>query len=600
VSFLAPPFLFLAGAIAVPLLIHLMRRRLGVKLDFPAARYLARAEKEHSRTLKIRNLLLMMLRVLALLAIVIAAARPVARWLGSGHAPTAIAVVIDNSLSSSVVVNGRPLLDLFKTMARDVLSNATSADRVWLVTIDGRVRGGTASVLRDEINRLEPTAGAGDAAAALTRAAGVVRSAGLDARQIALLTDGQRSEWQHPPSIADAQILLYTPTVAPPINRAVMLAEARPVRWTPRGSVATRFLSRDSTTYRITLNGRTFARGTAAPNEEVVVRAAPPERGWLAGTVELEPDELAGDNIRHFAVWIGPAPGVAVAPAAGPFVKSAIDVLRAGERVVDGRDINVVTADELSTLPALITAPPDPVRLGAANRALERAGIPWRFGTRRTGDATVRGTGLDGVTVVNRYDLVAQAGAPAETLAVVGRDAWMVAGPRYVLIGSPLSPDATNLPVRATFIPWLGSVLTERLVGEPGQVIAAVPGASLPRPRWADAMETVDGQRTALGETLEVPARAGTYFLIRGGRRVGAVIVNPPADESVLDRFTADEIRARLRADRTLVAPDATSWATLAFRAAARRSLIEPALLIALILLVIEAVAIGARTRHVA
>jgi hypothetical protein len=600
VSFLAPPFLFLAGAIAVPLLIHLMRRRLGVKLDFPAARYLARAEKEHSRTLKIRNLLLMMLRVLALLAIVIAAARPVARWLGSGHAPTAIAVVIDNSLSSSVVVNGRPLLDQFKTMARDVLSNATSADRVWLVTIDGRVRGGTASALRDEISRLEPTAGAGDAAAALTRAAGVVRSAGLDARQIALLTDGQRTEWQHPPSIADAQILLYTPTVAPPVNRAVMLAEARPVRWTPRGSVATRFLSRDSTTYRITLNGRTFARGTAAPSEEVVVRAAPPERGWLAGTVELEPDELAGDNIRHFAVWIGPAPGVAVAPAAGPFVKSAIDVLRAGERVVDGRDINVVTADELSTLPALITAPTDPVRLGAANRALERAGIPWRFGTRRTGDATVRGTGLDGVTVANRYDLVAQAGAPAETLAVVGRDAWMVAGPRYVLIGSPLSPDATNLPVRATFIPWLGGVLTERLVGEPGQVIAAVPGASLPRPRWADAMETVDGQRTAIGETLEVPARAGTYFLIRGGRRVGAVVVNAPADESVLDRFTADEIRARLRADRTLVAPDATSWATLAFRAAARRSLIEPALLIALILLVIEAVAIGARTRRVA
>src|SRR6185295_12915150 len=102
----------------------------------------------------------------------------------------------------SVVVNGRPLLDQFKSMARDVVSNATSADRVWLVTIDGRVRGGNPSTLREEINRLEPTAGAGDANAALSRAAGVVRSAGLDARQIALLTDGQRSEWQRPPSIA--------------------------------------------------------------------------------------------------------------------------------------------------------------------------------------------------------------------------------------------------------------------------------------------------------------------------------------------------------------------------------------------------------------
>src|SRR6185436_5054948 len=356
-SFLAPLYLVLAGAIAVPLLIHLMRRRIGARVDFPAARYLERAEKEHSRTLKIRNLLLMLLRVLALLAIVAAAARPVARWLGAGHAPTAIAIVIDNSLSSSAVVNGRPLLDQFKTMARDVLSHATPTDRVWLVGIDGRVRGGTTNLLREEIHRIEPIAGSGDPGLALGRAAAVVRASGLDAKQIALLTDGQRSEWQRAPSLPDAQLLLYTPSLAPPVNRAVTLAEARPVRWTPRGSVTTRFLSRDSTTYRITIEGRTFARGTAAPNEEVVVRTSPPERGWVAGTVELEPDELPGDNVRHFAVWIGAAPAIALSPSVGPFVKNEIDVLRTSERIVEGRDINVVAADELTSVPSLITAP---------------------------------------------------------------------------------------------------------------------------------------------------------------------------------------------------------------------------------------------------
>ena len=244
-SFLAPLYLLLGGAIAVPLLIHLLRRRIGLKVEFPAARYLARAERENSRTLKIRNLLLMLLRIMALLAIVVAAERPVARWLGAGHAPTAVAILIDNSLSSSAVVNGRPLLDQFKAMARDVVSSATSADRLWLVTIDGHVRGGAASLLRDEINRLEPIAGAGEPATALTRAATVVRGAGLEARQIALLTDGQRSEWDKLPSIGDAQLLLYTPSAPPPSNRAVVLAEARPIRWTPRGTVAARILSRD-------------------------------------------------------------------------------------------------------------------------------------------------------------------------------------------------------------------------------------------------------------------------------------------------------------------------------------------------------------------
>ena len=599
-SFLAPLYLLLAGAVAVPLLIHLMRRRIGARVEFPAARYLERAEKEHSRTLRIRNLLLMLLRVLALIAIAVAAARPIARWIGAGHAPTAIAIVIDNSLSSSAVVNGRPLLDQFKTMARDVLSHATATDRVWLVGIDGRVRGGNAGLLREEIDRIEPIAGAGDPAIALTRAASVVRGSGLDAKQIALLTDGQRSEWQRAPSIPDAQLLVYTPPTPAPVNRAVTLAEARPVRWTPRGSVTTRFLSRDSTTYRITLNGRTFARGTAAPNEEVVVRTSPPERGWLAGTVELEPDELPGDNVRHFAVWIGAAPAVAVTPSVGPFVKSAIDVLRSSERIVDGHDINVVAADELTTVPALITAPIDPVRLGAANRALERAAIPWRFGARRSGESNVRGTGFDGVSATVRYDLVAQAGAVAETLAVVGRDAWVVAGPRYVLIASPLSPDATNLPVRAMFVPWLGEVLTERLVGEPGAILTAEPGASLPRPRWADAIELSEGQRTAIGESIEVPTRAGTYFLTRASRRVGAVVVNPSAQESVLDRYRASELRERLGSERTLALQDAAAWATQTFRAAARRSLIDPALFFALVMLVIEAIVIGARSRRVA
>jgi hypothetical protein len=175
-----------------------------------------------------------------------------------------------------------------------------------------------------------------------------------------------------------------------------------------------------------------------------------------------------------------------------------------------------------------------------------------------------------------------------------------VAGPRYVLVGSPLTAEATGLPVRATFIPWLGSVLTERLVGEPGQVIEAQPGVQLPRPRWADAMETPEGGRTPLGDVVDVPPRAGTFFLLRGGRRVGAIVVNPPPEESILDRYSAAELADRLKSERTLVAPNASSWATMTFRAAARRSLIEPALIAALLMLIVEAIAIGARSRRVA
>ena len=310
-SFLAPLYLLLAGAIAVPLILHLMRRRIGVARRFPAARYLARAEKEHSRTLRIQKSL-----------IDVAPRARAARHCGRGGAPGG-ALGRLGPCPHRARDRDRQFVQLFgrhqrTSAARPVQVDGArrrvgDVDRPALARHDrragarriGQPSRGTSS------SRLEPIAGAGDPAAALSRASrGGARRCGSDARQVALVTDGQRSEWQRVPPIPNVQLVLYVPTIAPSPNHAVALADARPVRWTPRGAVAARFLSRDSTTYRITLSGRTFARGTAAPNEEVVVRASPPERGWVAGTVELEPDELPGDNVRHFAMWIGPAPGV--------------------------------------------------------------------------------------------------------------------------------------------------------------------------------------------------------------------------------------------------------------------------------------------------
>ena len=609
-SLLAPLYLLLGAAALVPLLIHLLRRRIGTRIDFPAARYLARAEQEHSRSLRLRNILLMLLRVAIVLFVASAAARPVIRLAGAGHGPTALAIVLDNSLSTTVVVDGHPLLEQFRSTAREIFAAANATDRMWLITADGRVRGGGKATLREELDRVEALGGAGNLPLALAHAGAAVRSGGLDSRQIILLTDGQRTAWTQNADVGDVQVVLWLPGGTPPANHAVVSAEARPDRWTPRGAVVARLMSKDSTTYRITLGGRSIVRGTAAPGEEVVIRAAPPERGWVAGTIELEPDELPGDNVRHFAVWIGAPPGVSVAPSAGAFARSAVDVLKGSGRVVEGRDIAVVSADELTSLPALILAPSDPVRLGAANRALERAAVPWRFGAAHHGETSVTsahrpssasdsaqsGSFVD-VSATVRYELVAQGSADADTIARIGREPWIVIGPRYAIVASPLDPTATSFPVRAAFVPWLATVLTERLVGEPGGTIEASPGQPLARPRWADAIEDLSGARSTFGDDLQAPSRAGTYFLERAGRRVGALVVNPEPNESVLDRLTWSDVARRIRARQVLTAPDRPQLANLSFRSAARRSIAEPLLFAALALLIIEGLLVGTRRR---
>jgi hypothetical protein len=292
----------------------------------------------------------------------------------------------------------------------------------------------------------------------------------------------------------------------------------------------------------------------------------------------------------------------------GPFVRSAVDVLKGSARVTDGRDIAVVPGDELATLPALIIPPTDPVRVGAANRALERAGVPWRFGALRRGESAVTATrdrtradstagAFVDVAATVRYALVSQAGADADTLARVGQEPWIVVGPRYAIVASPLDPSATTFPIRAAFVPWLASILTERLVGEPGGLIAAAPGQTIPRPRWADALEGASGARVALGDDIEAPGHAGTYFLDRGGRRVGAIVVNPEPGESILDRMSARELTGHIRARQVLAAADRAQFSNLSFRSAGRQSIAEPLLVLALALLGLEAYFVGARRR---
>ncbi|HEY5219089.1 MAG TPA: BatA and WFA domain-containing protein [Gemmatimonadaceae bacterium] len=584
-SLFAPWFLLLGAAAAVPLLLHLLRRRIGTRVEFPAARYLARAEREHSRTLRLQNLMLMVTRMFAVLLVALAAARPAARLFGGGHGPTALAVVLDNSLSTTAVENGRPLFTRLAGLARRALDGATPDDRLWLVTADGVARAGSPSELRDAVQRLSPIGGAGDLELALAHAAAVVRASGLPAQQVALITDAQKTSWPSTPDIGNTSVVAWAPTTLPPPNRAVVRADAEPTRWTPRGAVSAAILAADSTTYRIVLGGRTLARGTAAPGEDILVRASPLDHGWLAGTVELDADELPGDNVRHFAAWVGAPTRVHAAPDVGPFVRSALDVLRSDGRVADGTDVAVTPADELTSLPALIIAPADPVRIGVANRALERAGVPWRFGAVRRGDVSLRGDGIGNASATLRYDLQSVGAAAADTLARTGADPWIVAGPRYVLVASPLTPDATTFPVGAAFVPWIAGVLADRLTGEPGRVEQATPIQELIWPAWADALDSMSS--VGAGERFSAPAQTGTYFFTRGGHRVGALVVNAEPRESALDRFPPADFAHLLGAHAHVVTDDA-HFASAVFDVSSRRPIVVPLLVALLITLLVE------------
>ena len=594
-SFLAPFYLLLGAAAAVPLLLHLMRRRIAARVDFPAARYLERAEQEHSRALKLRNLLLMLLRVLLVLALALAAARPLLNGIGIGHGPMAVAVVLDNSLSTTAVTGGVPMFNTLRDAARQLIETSVDADRIWLVTSDGRVRGGTRTALLAELSRVSPSEDAGDMPLAVRRAAAAVQGSTLPSRTIALATDGQRTAFPTALRLA-VPSAVFVPRGDPPRNRAVVAARAEPLRWTPRGTVSAQIAASDSTGYRVIIGSRTLVRGTVSRSEPVAVRVSPPERGWQGLRVELEPDEFTADDSRWAAVWIGPPSGLFVDASAGPFVRTAIGSLISDGRAVQGTDVRIAAADVAGKLPALIMPPADPVRLGAANRELSRLGVPWHFGAINTAPAIVRGARLDGIAVSSRYQLVRTGAGATDTLATAAGEPWVVAGPGYVLVASRIDPAATTLPIKAAFVPWLSEVAGIRLSAPPGDAGVAVdarPGALVRLPAGADAIESATGTRRSVsGDAVIAPQERGVWFILHGSRRIGALVVNAPPEESSLGRFSAEALATRISGLRGHAAASPRDWVRTAFSAGNARPAVTPLLLIVLALLLAEMFAV--------
>src|SRR3954465_8335656 len=128
-NFLAPAFLAGLAAIAVPVLIHLINPERKIVVEFPSLMFLQRIPYRSIRRQKIRHLLLLILRCLALALFVLAFARP---WFQrSKHAGAAtsgareVVILIDRSYSMGYGNRWKPALE----KAGEVVRAISPADR---------------------------------------------------------------------------------------------------------------------------------------------------------------------------------------------------------------------------------------------------------------------------------------------------------------------------------------------------------------------------------------------------------------------------------------------------------------------------------------
>jgi hypothetical protein len=622
-GFLNPLWLMLGAAIAVPLVLHLLQRHQGPRVVFPAVRYLQRAEREHARRIKLRQLLLLLLRVTALLFIAFAAARPFIRSGGVSHEPTAVVIILDNSMSSGLVQGDRRVLDELKDRALETIARAGVDDRFWLLRAGAPwepALPGDAVTTAARIRETQTTAGAADLVGSVERARGILQQgAGGRAKEIQLLSDMQLANWRGDVAKSDdIALIAWSPKRNDVSNAAISSIEiggGLAPRARERSSVVVDIVgdsTRDSVNLRLHVGGRTLGAGVGKPGSSVLIPFPPQPPTLLTGWVELDADALRADDRRYFVATIAPPPTVSLTHAA-PFVASALAVLGEAGRITNanaGADILIAPAgsgtEGAGQRDVVIVAPENALELPAVNRRLAALGINWQLANNPVaGEARFAARGNDeldralaSARVLQSYRITPTARTTGDSVMIRLQDGtpWAVTGERtrggrYVLLASPLTPEASTVPTSLAMIPLMDRA-TGAWVAPSAARAEARPGEAVSLPAGATGIINPDGSRDSIraGETYYAGTQPGAYQVLRGGSVIGAYVVNPPAGESVLRAASRERVARALSGWKIEFADDADSWNNEIFARRLGFEMWRTLLMMLLALLIVEAV----------
>ena len=318
-SFLNPWFWLGALAIAAPIWLHLRRRRETNIVEFTALRFLEDQPQPRRSPLRLRDLVLFALRVLALLALVAAFAWPYLRGANTAPIRESRVYILDNTLSHQANDGfahdrDRVLSDISKGPGdvQMAVIELTSVPRV--VVSFGESR----EAARQKLKELEPSFQRGSYLAAFRQANSLLGNSLGDQKRIILLGDNQENQWTEnansPPFLRNVQIDL--PKISALGLPNLSLAEPR----------VQRIFLGDKSLVNFTVKlGHTGEAKTAniqlRANEQVIFNRTvdlvnQPETillqsqweadpaAWLRGEVIVEgpPDALAGDNRVYFSL----------------------------------------------------------------------------------------------------------------------------------------------------------------------------------------------------------------------------------------------------------------------------------------------------------
>lgn len=350
-TFLNTAFLAALTLGLLPILIHLLNRQRFKRVDFPTLRFLRELQRQKMRQVRIRQIILLALRTLAVLCLVLALLRPVVKsspgLLPGVDARTTAVLIMDRSASMSTETPTGTRYRNAQTLAQEILALLDEGDEAQIIWADNRPvpfpesPTSVISLLRETIVESAPTNQGGSLPAAVKLARQVLgRSRNLH-KEVYILSDFSGSGWpdgaftdlsddNEPLLPSDVRVFILPAENTEPQNVGITEASVISRLVTPGRPVEAAFTVYNSGSARqnqriisIYVGGRRLAqtRTDLAPGEHKQIRMkfTPEEPGNQTGYVRIEEaDDFSADDLRYFVLRVPSQLKVAVVGNKGP------------------------------------------------------------------------------------------------------------------------------------------------------------------------------------------------------------------------------------------------------------------------------------------
>jgi len=317
------------AAVTVPLFLHLFNLRRPQTVDFSSLAFVQELEETAVQRVRIKEWLLLALRMLAIACLVMAFAQPTLTGDlagAGGTVRTAHALVVDNSLSMGVdATEGGTALDRATERAAGVLRTVEDGDdvAVWPTarsseqapSLDMNV-----GLARETLSALEPRAGGAPLSRTVQAAAEAVAASDAPRGVVYVVGDLQRSTLTDSVSRAlpgaddvEVRLLPVEPRDAANVgvtdvtvtSRIAEVGEPVRIEATLKNYGDEPLPDYVASAY---LEGERVAQTTTTlePGLETTVSftVTPQERGWLRGGIETQSDDFPPDDRHHFTLHV--------------------------------------------------------------------------------------------------------------------------------------------------------------------------------------------------------------------------------------------------------------------------------------------------------